>query len=159
MAIRILRCASPHAEQDLTRLLAQLGAQGDVVSPRGRALTEKVFGEALPPGRVVQRVCDDVRSGGLEALLRYTELFDGTRLTRDTIRVSTPELASAHESADAALLQTIRRVRNNVHAFQSRLLNKDAVLEHPGSHELRLRYRPMRRVGVMIPGGAAAYPS
>src|SRR6267142_1587135 len=28
-----------------------------------------------------------------------------------------------------------------------------------GSHELRLRYRPLRRVGVMVPGGAAAYPS
>src|SRR5262249_59107712 len=28
-----------------------------------------------------------------------------------------------------------------------------------GGHELRLRYRPMRRVGVCVPGGAAAYPS
>src|SRR6516225_5724740 len=28
-----------------------------------------------------------------------------------------------------------------------------------GRHELRLRYRPMRRVGVLVPGGAAAYPS
>src|SRR4029077_6648499 len=33
------------------------------------------------------------------------------------------------------------------------------VLSVAGSHELRLRYRPMRRVGVMVPGGAAAYPS
>ena len=29
---------------------------GDIVSPRGRKLTEAVFGEALPPGRVVERV-------------------------------------------------------------------------------------------------------
>src|SRR5262249_25987397 len=28
-----------------------------------------------------------------------------------------------------------------------------------GRHELRLRYRPMRRVGICVPGGAAAYPS
>src|SRR5438132_7998429 len=27
------------------------------------------------------------------------------------------------------------------------------------SYELRHRYRPMRRVGICIPGGAAAYPS
>src|SRR5205807_7778961 len=33
------------------------------------------------------------------------------------------------------------------------------VLTVPGSHELRMRYRPMRRVGICIPGGAAAYPS
>src|SRR5207253_632405 len=35
----------------------------------------------------------------------------------------------------------------------------DAMLSVAGSHELRLRYRPMRRVGICIPGGAAAYPS
>ena len=44
-------------------------------------------------------------------------------------------------------------------AFQLGLLHRDAVLSVAGSHELRLRYRPMRRVGVMVPGGAAAYPS
>jgi histidinol dehydrogenase len=56
-------------------------------------------------------------------------------------------------------LQTVRRVRKNVMAFQSGLLNRDFRLESPGRHELRLRYRPVRRVGVMVPGGAAAYPS
>jgi histidinol dehydrogenase len=43
--------------------------------------------------------------------------------------------------------------------FQFGILPKDAVLHMEGSHELRLRYRPMRRVGVMVPGGAATYPS
>src|SRR5208337_5003788 len=38
-------------------------------------------------------------------------------------------------------------------------LTRDAVLSVTGKHELRLRYRPMRRVGVCVPGGAAAYPS
>ena len=53
----------------------------------------------------------------------------------------------------------MRRVRQNVLSFQLGLLHRDAVLTVPGSHELQLRYRPMRRVGVMIPGGAPAYPS
>src|SRR5439155_5300481 len=52
-----------------------------------------------------------------------------------------------------------RRVRQNVLAFQLGLVHRDAVLTVAGSHELRLRYRPMKRVGVMVPGGAAAYPS
>src|SRR5437764_4035167 len=38
-------------------------------------------------------------------------------------------------------------------------LHGTAVLTAAGKHELRLRYRPMRRVGIMVPGGAAAYPS
>src|SRR5437764_2814198 len=38
-------------------------------------------------------------------------------------------------------------------------LHGTAVLTAAGKHELRLRYRPMRRVGIMVPGGAASYPS
>src|SRR5260370_30756238 len=44
-------------------------------------------------------------------------------------------------------------------SFQLGLLHTDAVLAVAGRHELRLRYRPLRRVGICIPGGAAAYPS
>jgi len=33
------------------------------------------------------------------------------------------------------------------------------VLCVSGSHELHLRYRPMRRIGVCVPGGVASYPS
>ena len=118
--MRVIRCSNLGAAAEIEQLLQRLGAQGQVVSPRGRELTERVFGEALPPARVVERVCDDVRRDGLQALLRYTELLDGATLTRETVRVSTGELASAHAAADTAFLQTIRRVRENVLAFQRR---------------------------------------
>src|SRR5262249_27684942 len=136
-----------------------LGAQGNVVSARGRELTEKVFGEALAPTQVVERVCADVRARGAAALFHYTEQFDRVRLTPQTLRVTRGELARAHADADGAFLETARRVRHNVLSFQLGLLNRDAVLTVAGRHELRLRYRPVRRVGVMVPGGAAAYPS
>ena len=44
-------------------------------------------------------------------------------------------------------------------SFQMGLVHSDAVLSMEGKRELRLRYRPMRRVGICVPGGAAAYPS
>lgn len=147
------------AAEQLGRLRAQLSAQGSVVSARGRALTEKVFGEALPPVRVVERICDDVRNRGLSALLHYTAQFDRASLDADNLRVSRAELAKAHAGADPKFLETIRRVRQNVLAFQLGILHRTAVLTVAGRHELRLRYRPVRRVGITIPGGAAAYPS
>ncbi len=159
LTLQRIRYADPDAARQLDALRAQLGAQGNVVSARGRELTEKVFGEALPPARVVERVCADVRARGLEAVLRYTEQFDRARLTRDTLRVGAEELAEAHAAADPAFLETVRRVRQNVLSFQLGLLHFDAVLTVAGCHELRLRYRPVRRVGIMVPGGAAAYPS
>jgi histidinol dehydrogenase len=159
LKIRHIRCAESDSAATLAELRRQLTAQGNVVSPRGRELTQKVFGEPLPPARVVERICADVRSKGLEAVLRYTEQFDRAKLTAATLRVTAAELADAHKTADRSFLETVRRVRHNVLSFQLGLLHSDAVLNVPGSHELKLRYRPMRRVGVMVPGGAAAYPS
>src|SRR5262245_2511990 len=65
----------------------------------------------------------------------------------------------AHAGADPELLDTVRRVRMNILSFQSGLLHSDAVMTVSGSHELQVRYRPLRRVGMCVPGGAAAYPS
>ena len=159
LTIRRIRLGSADAAGQLVALRSQLGTQGNIVSPRGRALTEKVFGEALPPVRVVERICEDVRTRGAAALFHYTEQFDRVRLDTDSIRLSRQELAQAHAAVEPAFLETVRRVRQNVTAFQAGVLHRSATLTVAGKHELRLRYRPMRRVGVLVPGGAAAYPS
>ncbi len=154
-----IRLADPDAPRQLAALREKLSPRGDVVSARGRELTVKVFGEALPPARVVERVCTDVRARGLAAVLHYTEQFDQVRLEPAQVRVSAAELAAAHAAAEPAFLELIRRVRQNVLAFQTGILHRDAVLQVAGQRELRLRYRPLERVGICVPGGAAAYPS
>jgi histidinol dehydrogenase len=157
--IRRICCSDADAAGQLAALRRQLNSQAEVISPRGRQLTEAVFGEPLPPARVVERICADVRKRGLDAVLHYTQQFDRVHLDAGTLRVSAEELAQAHAAADAAFLETIRRIRQNILSFQMGLLHSDAVLSVSGRHELRLRYRPVRRVGVCVPGGAAAYPS
>jgi histidinol dehydrogenase len=159
LKIRQIDCASADAAQAIAALRTQLSSHSEVQTPRSRELTESVFGEPLPPPRVVERICSDVRKRGLPALLHYTEKFDRVKLSAETLRVTGRELAEAHAAADPAFLQTLRRVRQNILSFQLGLLHTDAVLSVAGSHELRLRYRPMRRVGICVPGGAAAYPS
>ena len=59
----------------------------------GRALTEKVFGQALPPARVVERICEDVRTKGRDALFHYTEQFDKVRLDAAAFDVQRRRLA------------------------------------------------------------------
>jgi histidinol dehydrogenase len=159
LTLRRIRCGSDSAAAGLAALCEQLSGAGNVVSSRGRALTEKVFGEPLPPRRVVERICEDVRQRGAAALFHYTEQFDRARLDQDTLRITTSEMALAHAAADPAFLDTVRRVRQNLLAFQSGIVHRSASLNVAGKHELKLRYRPMRRVGILIPGGAAAYPS
>jgi histidinol dehydrogenase len=157
--IRRINCSHAQAHQHLCDLRAQLTSQAEVVSPRGRELTEKVFGEALVPAQVVERICADVRVRGLSAVLHFTEQFDKVRLDAKSLRVGEMEFVQAHTQADSTFLEVIRRVRQNIMSFQLGLIHQDAVLSVAGSHRLCLRYRPIRRIGVCIPGGMAAYPS
>lgn len=159
LSMRRIEHRSTDVAAQLAELRRRLSLQAEVVTPRGRALTEKVFGEALSPAQVVERICADVRAQGLKAVLRYTEKFDGVRLDARSIRVSAKELAQAHKKADRGFLEALRRVRHNLMSFQLGLVHSDAILRAAGKHELRLRYRPMKRVGVCVPGGTAAYPS
>jgi len=159
LKIRRIHCAHAQAQEQLIGLREQLSSQTELVSPRGRELTEKVFGEALMPAQVVERICAEVRARGMSAVLYYTEQFDKVRLNADSVRVSESELKKAHAGAESSFLEVIRRVRLNIMSFQLGLLHQDAVLSFAGSHKLCLRYRPIRRVGICIPGGMAAYPS
>jgi histidinol dehydrogenase len=152
-------CATDDAREAIDELRRQLSPAGNVVSPQGRARTVAAFGEPLTPQQVVERICADVEGRGLEAVLDYTARLDGVALEPRAMRVAPQELLAAFKKAEPAYLRTLRRVRENVLAFQMGILNRDATLRRGQSCELRLRYRPLRRVGVCIPGGAAAYPS
>lgn len=143
----------------LQELRLKLSPQGDVVSPRGRALTEEVFGEALTPVEVVNKICQDVRETGTEALLKYNKALDKADLTTEQLRVPLSELEEAHSAADPALLDSVRRIRDNVAEFQQAILHSDVTVQPRPGVTLTQRYLPLNRIGVCVPGGAAAYPS
>ncbi|MEC9002554.1 MAG: histidinol dehydrogenase [Planctomycetota bacterium] len=146
-------------QQSLDSLRERLSPRGNVVSKAGRERTIAVFGEPLTPRQVVQRICDEVRAEGLEAILRYGRLLDGAELDAQTLRVSDQELAAAHQAADPQFLETIGRIRDNVLQFQQAILHKSVTLQQADGVTLQQRYLPMKRAGLCIPGGAAAYPS
>lgn len=156
--IRRIHSADHDAAARVREIRQQLSPRGDVVSPRGRQLTEQVFGAPLTPLAVVERICDAVAARGRDAVLEFCRKLDRADLTADTLRVSPDELRAAHRQAAPGYLQTLRRIRQNILLFQTGILHRSAVLPMV-DHELRLVYQPMRRVGICIPGGAAAYPS
>jgi histidinol dehydrogenase len=143
----------------LDALRGKLVSQGDVISPAGRQKTIDVFGEPLSPRQVVERICTDVRRDGLAALLDYSRRIDGASVTAESLVVPPAALAAAHRAADPAFLAAVRRIRDRVERFQRAVLSRDVEVKLPGGGSLRQRYLPLDRVGVCVPGGAAAYPS
>jgi histidinol dehydrogenase len=159
LRIRRIDCASDDAERAIAALRDELSPRGNVVSPEGRARTIAAFGEPLSPSQVVERICDDVAARGLDAVLDYSRRLDGAEPDPGRIRVARGELEAAHRRADPAYLAAIGRVRDNILSYQRAILHHDVRPERGQGIELGLLYRPLRRVGVCIPGGAAAYPS
>jgi len=162
MLIPRIDCRQSDASVLFRQLRQKLSPRGDVVSESGRQRTLELFGEALSPREVVKRICEDVRREGLSAVLEYTRKLDRVQLTADSMRVSGDELRSAVGQADPELLQTVRRIRENIVEFQRAVLPADVRVERGlggGRVILRQRHLPMRRVGICVPGGAAAYPS
>jgi histidinol dehydrogenase len=143
----------------LSALRGKLVSQGDVVSPAGRQKTIEVFGEPLAPRQVVERICADVRTQGLDALLDYTRRIDNASVTAATLLVPPATLAAAHAAVDRGFLAAVRRIKERVETFQRAVLARDVTVPLAGGGCLRQRYLPLDRVGVCVPGGAAAYPS
>jgi histidinol dehydrogenase len=162
LQIPVIDCRQQDAAPLFAALRERLSPRGDVVSEAGRQRTIDVFGTPLTPRQVVERICGDVRRDGLSAVLGYTAKLDGKQLDANSFGVTSAELAEAHSAADPAYLDTIRRIAANIREFQSALLPQDVcVVRESGDArcELRQRYLPLRRVGICVPGGAAAYPS
>jgi len=159
LVIRRIDTRSDAAAAALAELRERLSPRGNVVSEAGRRRTIEVFGEPLTPAQVVERICGDVRQRGLAAVLEYSRRIDRAELTAETLRVPAADLAAAHAAAEPRFLAAIRRVRRHVLEYQQAILPRDVRLDRAGGGYVGLRFLPLDRVGICVPGGAAAYPS
>jgi histidinol dehydrogenase len=103
-----------------------------------------------------RRIVEDVREGGDEALLAYTERFDGVR--PDPLRVPAAEIDRAREALPAQLEESFMVSIENVRAFHKREMDRSWETSRGGA-TVGQRVRPLRRAGIYVPGGHGAYPS
>jgi histidinol dehydrogenase len=105
---------------------------------------------------VVREICARVRAEGDAALAEYSERFDGWRpAAEDSFRVPREEIDGALRRlapGDRSALEFAARRIRQFHETQT----YEPVTGTPG---LKLLTRPVRRAGVYVPGGRAAYPS
>jgi len=157
--LKTLRADSPAARRALSRLRGRLESAARELPPGAAAASRRAFGKALAPREAVARIIADVRARGDAALIRYTELFDGCKLTPARLRVSRAELAAARRVLDfetrSALLAAARRIE----LYQRHVALPRSLEMRTAGERLGLRVVPLRRVGLYIPGGTAPYPS
>lgn len=108
----------------------------------------------------VGEILRDLNLRGDAALLEYTERFDRLPLGRaEELRVDPEELAAAASAIDPELLAALHRAADRIRAFHERQVERGFVDLSADGTLLGQRVLPLRRVGVYVPGGRAAYPS
>ena len=106
---------------------------------------------------IVNDIIENVRQNGDAALLDYCERFDGARPAQ--LEVTREEIDRALESEDPAFLATLRKAKENIHAFHSRQVRNNFVITQENGAILGQKVTPIERVGIYVPGGTARYPS
>jgi histidinol dehydrogenase len=115
-----------------------------------------------PQGDIEQRVSEIIRTvqrEGDRAVLRYTQEFDGRRMTRATMEVTASEIDQALAKVPAKDLGTLRLAAKRIAAFHRRQLQRSWSYRDSLGMVLGQRITPLERVGIYVPGGKASYPS
>jgi histidinol dehydrogenase len=110
------------------------------------------------PAAAVSEIVAAVRLQGDEALLHYTQIFDGASLTPDTLRVPEDDIARARSLVRPELIDALEVMAERLTTTHERQL-PESWLDERADEMVGEVVRPLRRVGVYVPGGRAVYPS
>lgn len=109
--------------------------------------------------RQVAGIGDEVRQRGDEALIEFTRRFDGADLTPDQLKVQPLEVEEAYSQVDETYLEALNVAIDNIEVFHSKQLQTSWMEPDDDGNILGQIHRPLKRVGIYVPGGTAAYPS
>lgn len=134
-----------HSDKDFPDKIREAAAASSLFDPEIENRTREILHQVFIRG-------DD-------ALLEFTERFDGARLSADQLPVTQAELLTASLKADEPLRNAVAEAEKNVAAFAKKSLRRN--WEFKNSHGARVgeKFDPFQRVGVYIPGGTAPLAS
>jgi len=100
-------------------------------------------------------ILNDIHVRGDDALLEFTEKFDGAKLFAGQLAVTQAELMTASLKADESLRKAVAEAEKNIAAFARKSLRKNWQTKNSHGASVGEKFDPFQRVGVYIPGGTA----
>ncbi len=113
----------------------------------------------------VINIIRDVRLSGDDALLDFTEKFDGVKLSAigensiPALKVTEDEIEKAYLDQSEIFIQSFEKAASNIHRFHLRQKRQGFIADEAGGIILGQKITPIERVGIYVPGGTASYPS
>jgi len=130
------------SERDINKVIKKLEARAE--------------GASFRVVRSVRSIIKNVRKNGDKALIAYAKEFDGVEL--DSLYMTEEEMQEAENRVLPELKATMQKAAANIRAYHEKQKQEGYEMGE-GGIRLGRRVLPLRRVGLYVPGGSAAYPS
>ena len=131
-----------------------------IINKKDKKLEEiKNRGAVLEGGylQTASEIISNVRQNGDKALFEYTKKFDGVEL--EALEVPREAINDALTGADSRFTEALLNALENISNFHNRQKRQSFIDARPDGTILGQRVRGLKRVGLYVPGGTAAYPS
>lgn len=107
----------------------------------------------------VEKIVNDVRDRGDEALFGYTKQFDKADINAGNVLVTKEEIEYAYTQVDEKLIEVIRKAKENIRIYHEKQRQYSWFDSDPKGIMLGQKVTALESVGVYVPGGKAVYPS
>ena len=117
---------------------------------------EEILKRELPTLKVADKVSEilrNVKEKGDEALLYYTEKYDGVRLS--SLQAAKEEIDAAVAEVGPEFMRILRRAAENIRLFHEKQKRDGFFFTRENGVVLGQRVVPVDRAGVYVPGGTA----
>lgn len=101
----------------------------------------------------VQKILDEVKTNGDEAVKKYTKEFDKTET--DVLEVTKAEFESAEKELPVLLKQAIEMARRNIWKFHNEQIFESKEIQTSPGVFCWQKAVPIQKVGLYVPGGSA----
>ncbi len=102
--------------------------------------------------QTVNRILDDVRRHGDEAVIKYARRFDAPKMTLNSLKVSAKELSAASKKVDRSFIRALNRAASQIEAFHRQQVRQSWIdTQRPGTL-LGQMVNPVDATGVYVPG-------
>ncbi|KPJ55522.1 MAG: histidinol dehydrogenase, partial [Deltaproteobacteria bacterium DG_8] len=106
----------------------------------------------------VKDILQVVKEKGDKALFNYTEKFDHVRLDSISVVVSSKEIEKAYDDLTKEDVDSLHLAAVRIEQFHQRQMSQLPMGEREGEGVTQV-VRPLKRIGLYVPGGKASYPS
>jgi histidinol dehydrogenase len=130
-----------HTDKNFAARLRELATDASLFDAEIEARTKAILHEVFIRG-------DD-------AVLEFTEKFDGAKLSATQLDVTQAELFNASLAADESLRAAVAEAEKNIADFAKKSLRKDWQSKNSHGASVGEKFDPFMRVGIYIPGGTA----